>query len=123
MRRPGRVNRKPGFFFSGQPRFFLADQREAPRCCSLLFHRLVFPAGASAMRIADQREAHSLVGPARFLHPAADSPCFHTHSLWNSPAPVPFGVLNLKRALPSPCRSEEASLPKLSFRLEVAVAR
>jgi hypothetical protein len=85
------------FFRPGNRNSFQADQREAPRGRRSLLHRSVFPAGASAMRIADQREAHPC-GP----DPLAPSPLPPIRPasirtlLGSSPAPVPFGVLNLK---------------------------
>ena len=53
---------------------------------------------------ADQREAHNLAS-FPFFPQSADSPCFHPHSRGVASSQVPFGVLDLKRVLPSQCRT------------------
>ena len=61
--------------------------------------------------------------PSCFSLAPAESPCFHSHSRMEPAAPVPVGVLNCYRVLPSRYRTEGCLWRQRSFRRDIAVTR
>src|SRR5712691_821854 len=79
-------------------------------------------------RVADQREApqrpsvfHSKKG---FFAALADSPCFHSHSVWSGfRSGASWSSSSSERVLPSQCRTERLRFQLRPFRRDLAVTR